>query len=499
MLGSFFKILKKNEYLRIFLFVALNFNFIISASLIGEKKPIQIIGQEFKNELKLIQDTPWSFNIIDYQTYNYEDNILGQITFSGFKLEFTYFNTDKLKLSIVENNFVLADNEAGTFSNTYTFEYKTKDKQDKGKVYFSTSSMKFTKKYFNDNLSIEQNVDLDLSWKVRLVEITDDSIRDIILSGLDDFVQKKASYLIKQSLIQDINIFYDKQNLNQQTNNYLNLTGYSPNFDFNIKIAYDRLPKNSDSMGNFTIFYRKGLVNDITHENIDMPKFIFNNDSGTEIALSRLLFRDIIGFMTKDGLFDYSIQNYNLYDNSPFNLNVDYLANIIPEISNIFSRIQKIDIYNVVKSVDFDETINDKFILLVNVDSEIKEKTEENPIFKFSHSFYVELKALVSGSNLNFYFDSILIKDIKIISNGFSYVNVSLLKEYIRTYYVIYFTNNEKFYLFDKPYDFSNYTNKIMDSTFSDYGFNFLLGSKYSYVMNKEIREKALKFLGEHK
>ena len=87
---------------------------------------------------------------------------------------------------------------------------------------------------------------------------------------------------------------------------------------------------------------------------------------------------------------------------------------------------------------------------------------------------------------------------LKVLSYDYSNVNTAVLKDYVKSYYALYFKTNEKFYLFKKPVDLSSYTNNIVSSSFTQYGFNMLLDSKRQYFLQNEVREKALKFLGEH-
>ncbi len=474
---------------------------LINSTLIGEKKSLESFAQEFKGELKTIQTAPWSFNKIDYKTYVYENPGLGKITFSNFNLYFSYFNIDRLNIKVDNQEYyILEDTTEGTFTNTLNFEYATAGKQNKGQFKIATNSMKFSKRFYSEDYIIKQAVATELSWKLVSVDLPDESVRELIKNGLTNFVDINATNLIKQTLDTDVKKFYD--NLNQKRSsidNVLILNGYTPEIEFKINTAYDKTPILASPLTNFTIFSRSGIVNEIAHADADLPKFVYGNDSLTEVAVSRLLFTDIIGLMTANGLFDYSINSFNLYADSPFDLNIDFLANVIPEVSDTYSRIQKIEIYNVVRNVTFDQTVNDKFLFTVNIDSHIKEKTQESIIFKLSSTVNIELKALISGLNLNFYFNSVNLQNIKIISNNYAVVNLSVLNDYISGYYNLYFRKNPFFYLFKRPIDLSGYTSNILASTFSEYGFNMIYDSmvKTKYLKN-ELREKALKFLGEH-
>jgi len=132
------------------------------------------------------------------------------------------------------------------------------------------------------------------------------------------------------------------------------LNGYTPNIQFRINTAYNKVPQLASPLINFTIFNRSGVVNDIAHPEADLPKFVYGNDSLTEVAVSRMLFTDIIGLMSADGLFDYFVNSNNLYLDSAFDLNIDFLANVIPEVSYTYSGVQNIEIYNVVRNITFD-------------------------------------------------------------------------------------------------------------------------------------------------
>jgi hypothetical protein len=494
---------KRFNYISKILCIIILNTFIINSTLIGEKKSLESFTQEFKGELKAIQSSPWSFSKIDYKTYNYENPGLGKIIFSNFNLYFSYFNIDKLKIKIDnQENYILEDSNEGTFTNILSFEYKTGDKENKGQLKISTNSMIFSKKFYSEDYIIKQSVAIELSWKILSVDLPDESIRELIENGLADFLNKVATGLIKQSLETDVKKFYD--NLNQKkssVDNMLILNGYTPNIEFRINVAYDKVPQLASPLTNFTIFSRSGVVNDIPHQDADLPKFVYGNDSLTEVAISRFLFTDIIGLMTNNGLFDYSINANNLYLDSAFDLNVDFLENVIPEISYSYSRIQKIEVYNVIKQINFDRTVNDKFLFSAYVEIQIKEKSQENIIFKFSHNLNLELKALITGNYLNFYMDSVNSQNIKIISNQYSFVNLSVLNDYLIGYYNLYFKKNQKFYLFKKAIDLSSYSSSIATSTFTQYGFNMLFDSKVKsdiHYLRNEIREKPLKFLGEN-
>ena len=475
--------------------------FLINATLIGEKKSLESFAQEFKGELKAIQSAPWSFSKIDYKTFVYENPGLGKITFSNFNLYFSFFNIDRLQIKVDnQENYILEDQKEGTFTNTLSFEYTTADKQNKGQFKLSTDSLKFSKRFYSEDYKIKQTVASDLSWKLISVDLPDESIRELIQNGLTNFLDTVAANLIKQSLDSDVKKFYD--NLNKKSSsvdNLLILNGYTPNIEYRINVTYDKVPQLASPLTNFTLLSRSGVVNEIAHPDTDLPKFVYGNDSLTEVAVSRYLFTDIIGLMTADGLFDYSINANNLYTDSAFDLKVDFLANVIPEISDTYSRVEKIEIYNVVRKITFNQSTNDKFLFTALIECQIKEKTKESIIFAFSSTINLELKAIITGMNLNFYIDSINLQNTKIISNQYAVVNLSVLNNYLSGYYNLYFKKNPKFYLFKKPIDLTSYSNSIIASTFTQYGFNMLFDSKVkNYYLRNEIREKALKFLGEH-
>jgi len=471
----------------------------INSTLIGEKIPLSNFVHEFKGELKSIENAPWSFNKIDYKSYDYENPGLGKINFSNFNLYYSYFNIDKLQIRIDnDNNYILEDIKEGTFTNILSFEYQTSQKQNKGLFKFDTTSMKVLKKFYNENNLINQSVKFELNWKIVSIDLTEESLRDLIESGLSDFLNNVASILIKQSIEKDVNDFYDKLNKkNSELNNMLVINGTIPNIEYRINLAYDKVPQLASPLTNFTIFSLSGVVNNITHNITDLPKFIFDNDTLVEFTISRIMLKDIIGLMTDNGLFDYSINQYNLYNESLFDLNIDYLANIIPEIANVYPRTQEIIVYNVVREITYQENIKDKFIFVAAVETQIKEKTEDNIIFKFNHNLTIELKPIINNTNLNFYFDGFTFEGIKIISDSYSFVNILILEEYLKSYYNIYLNKNQTISLFANSIDLSRFCSGVIKNAFNQYGFNMLFDSKVKYYLKDEIREKALKFLGE--
>ena len=465
-----------------------------NSTLVGEIKSLLSFGQEFKSELSSIQQTPWSFNKLDYQNYTFSDATLGRITLSNFKLFLTRLNVDYLNIKLDQlGGFSLSDdNKSGTFYNILNFTYEYLGKKTDSNFKLVSANLKFIKNFLTEDYLIKQKVLTELNLKITDIEVNDEALKKLLTLALNDFLINKVNSLVKAAIDSDIVSFYDTLSKKKTT---LKLIGFSPKLEFNFDFSYDKAPLviSSDKAQNL-MFSRKGLVNGITH-NDSSPEFKYDlKDDISQITISRELFKDVINQMTLNGLFDFSINLNNLCPEADFDLTINSLANVIPDITDIFIRTQKIKIYNVVKSIDFDKIYEDKFIFKVDVETQIFETNNESVIFKFSHVLSLELKPFVSDTNLNFYFDSVSLESLKVISNEYLLVNTQVLQGFAKNYYELYFALNKRFYLFEKPIDMSYYTESIRKAEFTSYGVNLLVDYKTAGFVKKEVKE-AIKFL----
>ena len=125
-----------------------SFIHLINSTLIAENKNLLTFSQEFKSEIKSIQNLPWSYKSIDYKSYNFTDPGQGLISLSNFRLTDSIFKSDSLSISIDNNNnFILSDNKPGTFFNRFYFDYQTSKSKNSGIFILSTSQVKLTKRY----------------------------------------------------------------------------------------------------------------------------------------------------------------------------------------------------------------------------------------------------------------------------------------------------------------------------------------------------------------
>jgi len=253
--------------------------------------------------------------------------------------------------------------------------------------------------------------------------------------------------------------------------------------ELNFDVSYDKLPA-IDSTNNYTIFLRSGITNKIPHEDI-VPKFIYqphgNNTLLSEVSISRYIFKDIIFLLTNNGLFNYTINDNNLFNESPFDLNVNFLANVIPEITNAINPLKRIYIKNKITQIIFNENVKDKFVINAVIETGIfilenssNSSYSENEVFKFQQNFFIEIKPQVNFCKINFYFDKIQIENVKIISENFNEINFPMLNSYLKSYYNLFFEKFEKFYLLKNDIDLSESCNNIQEFCFTEYGFDFL-------------------------
>lgn len=472
---------------------------LINSTLVGESKSLLTFGQEFKSELSSIQQTPWSFNKLDYQTYTFSDPTLGQVTLSNFKLFITRLNEDYLNIKLDNlGGFSLSDdNKSGTFYNILNFSYEYLGNKTDSNFKLLSTNLKFTKNFSTEDYLIKQKVLTELNLQITDIDVKDETLKKLLTLALNDFLIKKVNSLVKAAIDSDIVSFYDTLSKKKTT---LNLMGFSPKLMFNIDLSYDKAPLvvSSDKAQNL-IFNRKGLVNGIPH-NDTSPQFKYDlKDNISQITISRELFKDVINQMTLNGLFDFSINLNNLCPEADFDLTINSLANIIPDITDIFPRTQRIKVYNVVKSIDFDKVYEDRFIFKAGVETQIFETNNERVIFKFSHVLSLELKPFISDTNLNFYIDSVSLESLKVISEEFFLVNTQVLQGFARNYYGLYFALNKRFYLFEKPIDMSYYTVSIKKAEFTSYGVNLVVDYKTTGFVNNVVKAEAIKFLGDIK
>jgi hypothetical protein len=525
---SFIFIIIKLIYLKLLI--------IISSPLIGLKKNLQIISQEFKYEISTIQKKPWSIIKINFGEFNFSDKSIGDIYLNNFRIYFVNFQINRLSfINDLDNNLILSDdNNEGNLQIIYDFNFKIPQLSSKlrsGKFLLQTSSIKIIKKYFidkDDENNIKEKVSLNLKLSIPEDEIKfETKLDEIYLKNisfaLNDFLVKGLYNTFYDNFNSDIQYFYNKKNEKNLIgeNSKINLIGFSPDVNFEIDLKNENLSEikiDNNGNKNIMIYTKSGKLNNANYNNTENEIFfsyaISGEENYSEIFLSRKIIENMINMMTEKGLFDFSVNENNINEKSPFDLNIDYLSNVIPEITNSFSPSRRISIYNNASNIIFDNSTNftDKFIIISDIETTIFEKIYDTVIFKIKSKITLTLKPFISLCFINFYFDKITLIDVKILSGDFNFVNMPILYGYIKDYYNLYFEKVDKFYLLKSPLDLSKTCENINKYMFTEKGFNFIFTpkifsglekqiSKYNIVKDSDfeiLKNKALKFLNSN-
>jgi hypothetical protein len=493
----------------------------IKPSLIGIKKTFNFLSQEFKNEILQIKNEAFKNELI-FSTYDYNNPGLGKVFLSNFKIYFSNFQIENLFFTNdYMGNFILFDDinhnnynsNTSTFENYFTFNFQISNEIKGGKFLLKTSSIKFYKKFFKKENFIIENVKLDIDLDLSNIELPHEKYFLLINSALREYLVKIMYNIIKEKLNKNILNFYKIKNEKKKQNiSELKLIGNSGDkeVELNLDISYDKLPY-IDSTNNFTIFMLSGITNKIPH-NDTVPKFSYDikgnnfNKFYSEISLSRDIVKDLILLTTNETIFNYTINENNLFRNStssPFDFNRKNLGEINPEheITNDISNLNKFLIKNKVIKIIFNDTATDKFLFDAYVESEINSNSKDSmgnlsnnnndnysdknnknfevEIFKFLQIIKIELKPEISLCKINFYFDKLEINtnSLKIIKGKYNKFNLPLLN---LNNYLNFSQLNSKFYLFKNPVDLSPQSHciNIEKFSFTEYGFYFLFNIK---------------------
>ena len=474
-----------------------SFIHLINSTLIAENKNLLTFSQEFKSEIKSIQNLPWSYKSIDYKSYNFTDPGQGLISLSNFRLTDSIFKSDSLSISIDNNNnFILSDNKPGTFFNRFYFDYQTSKSKNSGIFILSTSQVKLTKRYTTEDSLIKQNVTFGFDLKISEINLPDLKITDLATSALNEFLLKSMDNLIKTCMSKDFNEFYEKLNKKNAEKKYqFPLEINYPNITLNVDLSFDKIPKIASPLTNDLIFSRAGIVNGIPH-NDTLPKFKYSKlENSSQVAISRLIIYDILNTMTDRGIFNYTVNTHNLYPESMFGLTINDLSDIIPDIYDKYPRKDEISIFNIIRSINYDENVKENFIFDMVVETHVSTVVSDKIIFSFTQNLNVELNSFIVDNSINFSIDSVRLISVKVLSEEFYLVNLSILKKYLKNYYNLYFLKNKKFVFMKNSLNLSFYTDKIKEIGFTEYGLNLVVDLKKAYLFTEKIKKQDLKFL----
>lgn len=474
-----------------------SFFHLINSTLIAENKNLLTFSQEFKSEIKSIQNLPWSFKSIDYKSYNFTDPGQGLITLSNFRLTDSLFKSDSLSISIDNNNnFILSDNKSGTFFNRFYFDYQTSKSKNSGIFILSTTQVKLTKRYTTEDSLIKQNVTFGFDLQISDINLADVKITDLATSALNEFLLKSMYNLIKSYMAKDFNDFYEKLNKKNAEKKYqFPLVINYPNITINVDLSFDKIPKIASPLTNDLILSRAGIVNGIPH-NDTLPKFKYSKlENSSQVAMSRIIMYDILNIMTDKGVFNYTVNTQNLYHESMFGLTINDLSDIIPDISDKYPRKDEITIFNIIRSINYDENVKENFIFDLVVETYVINVVSDKIIFNFTQNLNVELKSLIMDNSINFSVDSVRLTSVKVLSEEYYLVNLGILKKYLDNYYKLYFVKNKKFDILKNSINLSFYTDKIKEVGFTEYGLNLVVDLKKAYLFTETIKKQALKFL----
>lgn len=401
-----------------------------SCSLIYENKPKSLIFEEMKNELSIIQRMQ-SFSKIDFGAFEYTDTETQQvITIKNVTQQLNYLDVNRLNFNFEGDNYVVSGLN-GTLSMKYNFEYKTNLTEGNitlpGNFSFDSVDFSIYKNFSMIEGNLTNNGYLNkLSFTVNDVIIQGDlSLTKVITSALNSFYDSNLSN-IKQVYSSDISKYY--QSLFRHKH-YIHFDSKIPKMDFTLDFTIDRLPLKVNE-GNNVIYYHSGNINKHLNPHRELQ---FLKKDEYSVLISKQVFVDFLADMIKDGMLDFTLTQKNKPLNLEYNLNVQSLGEIMPEIYyDEFSRDDEIQVWSKLVSADLNSDIklmSGKMVIY----SEIYLNNLMRKLLTFTSTLMYSIKPVINENNINFIVDY----NIDILSVKYDYpeqhstVYVAKLKRWI--------------------------------------------------------------------
>jgi hypothetical protein len=423
-----------------------------TSSLIYENKPKSLLLEEMKNELLNIQKMK-SISKIDFGNFEYTDTETKQlITIQNVTQQLNYLDVNRLILNFEEYNYVV-NGLNGTLSMKYNFEYKSNLTEGNttlpGNFSFDSVDFSMYKNFSIKEGNLTNNGDLlKLSFKINDVIIQGDlSLTKIISSALNSFYESNLS-TIKKVYSADISKYYQSLLHYKQ---YIHFDSKIPKKDFTLDFTLDRLPFQVEGEDN-VIYYRSGNINKHTNPHKELQ--VLSKDQYS-LFISKQVFVDFLSDMIDDGMLDFTLTQKNKPLNLDYNLNIQSLGEIMPEVYNDFSREDQIQVWSKLVSADLN---SDKKPLSgqIVIYSEIYLNNLMRKLLTFNSTLMYSIKPEIKDNKINFFIDY----NVDIISVNYDYpeqhstVFVAKLKRWIEQTLKVYLYEN-KFTLLENDLDLS--------------------------------------------
>lgn len=401
---------------------------ICRSSLIWEFKPQSHLQQNFKDEL-IAAHNPKTVDKIDYGTYSY-----GMTTISNIKQILYYIEVNTLAFTLNEDNSQVMSSKNSTLSLAFNFTYDNDlVKNSSGTFYLSTSEFNVTKKYTDVNV-----FGASASFLLKLSKLTYEgysSSRPQIEETITRMFNEKGNKLILDVFNSDLSTYYTSISNKTST---LHLTSYMPELEFTLDLTPDALPV---SLNTSLVFSRLGYLNDHKNDSDVQPQF--NNGTSYQFALSRKVLQNFLGDLIANGTFDFSLTQ----DNRPakiFNMDIQSLGQIIPEVYYKYTRSERIKAYNTFVTLNYDND-KEKFSGVVVMNTVIYCLSDMSKVFEFKTEFKFNFLLHVNElmqMNLFVDKDNFNLNKLYIVSSDYQIVYRSTLISWVKATFSEYLKEN---------------------------------------------------------
>lgn len=439
------------------LIILVSFVILINTSLIQEHKPDFVLIEEFRDEYHDIKNN-LSLQKFDLKTYEYHSQALGNLILSDFTLILISLNIDKLQLVVKENNIHFTDDTNKSFSLKYTFKFRYKEYSGTGDFSLSSTSFLLCKNYIIEDgvLAINPHFELSLQFdSINYIGLR--NIDQLVRDAITDFYNKKLTTIIKDSLNEDASKFYK----NFYKKEEISVEGYDPDRTYTLDITLDRIPTRINE--STAIFFRSGKLNGKESEHVLAP---FIQENSYEILIQNRLIYDFLRL--KAMKYDITLNQFTMKEEFPFQLNIQYLGLIYPNIYYKYTRRSTIKVVNICKEIIPDENQHNATI---QMESEVFLVSDESSIFKFTSILDFSVKDRFKDNKFNFYIDKLGVRSL-IIQECFTGVNISLLRQWIDQTLSIGLKTHELRFL-RNDVDLSKYLTKYktINAQMTEYGY----------------------------
>jgi hypothetical protein len=409
--------------------------------LIAEQWSASKILSDFRKELVQILALS-SFS--KFPLPNYENKTLS-LSLTNINPALFVLDTDNLKLNLDHPGiFLYVNDNPGDLMLKYTFNYTIGSSAVQGgNVTFTNTKFTFYKNYYADaNGYTKVDGDVTFDTIVGEVEISgDQSILQTVIDGLNIYTTRVAKYLFVEFFRTGINTYYPLLN-QQMSRQFIDFTGNDPKNIYELDIGYSGIPTivNTDTV----VLYRKGELNDYTDdEDIKLPVSKSNQFYVSKLLLKKFIQQQAAGY-------DFTITSHKLPDNTPFELNIQYLGQLASALYDLYPRSARFEMNHNITNIYLDSPRGNSMGGVFEVGTEIEltdDKYLGTKILNYLSYLNFTVKDELVNSTLNFYIDSVEV--IKVYYEADFILNIERLIELQNVMFKSYLSSNKYYFIKD--------------------------------------------------